>query len=205
MKKEYIGYTIIGIVAGLVMGFIVANWTTAAGGGQAAANRQPQGSVNSSSQNQELPPDHPPIPGGPQSEPPLPANHPPIQGAQPVPAPPLTGSGQAAGSATSMPSLDPLPAASREKRAEQEYKNIQLLKGVPADRVQAIMEHFKSALGVDCTYCHVENQFEKDSKPMKKVARDMITLTRNNNRAMGGAGQVTCFTCHRGQPVPPKS
>jgi hypothetical protein len=203
MKKEYISYTIIGIVAGLVIGFIIANWTASAGSGSRAANRQtPQASVNSSSQNQELPPDHPPI-GGAESEPPLPANHPPIEGAQPRPAPPLTGGAQAGGP-TELPSLDPLPATSRARRAEQEYKNIQLLKGVPADKVQAIMEHFKFSLGVDCTYCHVENQFEKDSKPMKKVAREMITLTRNNNKAMGGAGQVTCFTCHRGQPVPPK-
>lgn len=190
MKREEITYAVIGIALGLVSGFIIANlmWTGTVPTTQAARDAQRQASVNSSSGGSELPPNHPPVTPG-----------------ETVPAPPLPGS---AGSAepsgpTDMPPLDPLPASSREKRAEQEYKNIQMLKGVPAERLTPIMNHFKSALGVDCTYCHIEGQEERDDKPMKKVAREMIQLTRDSNKQMGGGARVNCFTCHRGQAKPP--
>ena len=101
-----------------------------------------------------------------------------------------------------LPSLDPLPGSSREERAEQKYKNIQLLKGLPSDRLMNVMFAFKASLGVDCTYCHIKDQFEKDDKPPKQVARKMITLVRDTNGKLGGAARVTCFTCHRGQIRP---
>ncbi|HVF91647.1 MAG TPA: c-type cytochrome [Blastocatellia bacterium] len=190
MKKEEITYAVIGIVLGLVSGFIIANlmWTGTVPSTQAARGTEPQASVNSSSGGNELPP-----------------NHPPVEPGQTVPAPPLPG--QPPPAAAEAPadslSLDPLPASSREKRAEQQYKNIRLLKGVPAEQLTPIMNHFKSALGVDCTYCHIKGQEERDDKPMKKVAREMIQLTRDSNKKMGGGARVTCFTCHRGQAKPP--
>jgi hypothetical protein len=209
MKKEYFTYIFLGIVAGLVTGFIVANWTTtsAVTGGRGSGTPQ-TASVNTSSQEQELPPGHPPVPGA-QTAPSqqLPPNHPPIDGSQTAGAPPLPMGSQPTsqpGGFVEMPSLDPLPAGSRETRAEQEYRNIQLLRGLPADRIPVIMESFRSALGVDCTYCHIQNQFERDDRPMKKVAREMIQLTRDTNTRMGGAARVTCNTCHRGQPRPPQ-
>jgi photosynthetic reaction center cytochrome c subunit len=101
-----------------------------------------------------------------------------------------------------MPSLEPLPPSSREKRAEQQYKNIQVLRGIPADRLQSIMESFSAALGVNCTYCHIKGQEEKDDKQAKQVARKMIRLTLDVNKQIGGLGRVTCYTCHRGQPRP---
>ena len=187
MKKEDITYAVIGIVLGLVSGFIIANlmWTGTVATTRAAQGSERQASVNSSSGGTELPPNHPPVAPG-----------------ETAPAPPLPGSAESAGP-TEMPPLDPLPASSRERRAEQQYKNIQLLKGVPADQLTPIMNHFKTALGVDCTYCHVEGQEELDSKPMKKVAREMIQLTRDSNKQMGGGARVNCYTCHRGQARPP--
>ena len=199
MKKEYIKFGLIGLLVGLVLGFIVSNNTYKAPTTTqtAAGANQGQASVNSGGPNQELPP-----------------NHPPIESGQTVPAPPLPDSpatpaaGETAsastGETTELPSLDPLPASSKEKRVEQDKKNIQMLKGLPADRLTPIMFAFKNALGVDCTYCHVKDQFEKDDKPAKQIARKMITLTREANAKLGGAGRVTCFTCHRGQPRPPK-
>jgi photosynthetic reaction center cytochrome c subunit len=62
---------------------------------------------------------------------------------------------------------------------------------------------FKSALGVECTHCHVKDHFDKDDKATKQMARKMITLTRNANAQLGGAARVTCYTCHRGQARPP--
>ena len=45
-----------------------------------------------------------------------------------------------------------------------------------------------------------------DSLYQKKVARRMLQMTQHINESwkdnhVGGTG-VTCFTCHRGQPVP---
>jgi len=202
MKKEYISYAVVGIALGLVLGFIVANWTQ-----KGITSNQPLAageSTGSSSVNS----------GGPTSE--LPPGHPPIDTANPTSAPPLPPGAEAdetaasaASSATSqggsveLPSLDQLPASSKEERTEHKYKNIQLLKGLPADRLMPIMFAFKSSLGVDCTYCHIKDQFEKDDKSTKQMARKMITLVRDTNAKLG-AGRVSCFTCHRGQPRPPQ-
>ncbi|MFP5265466.1 MAG: c-type cytochrome [Blastocatellia bacterium] len=200
MKKEYVSYAVIGIAVGLILGFIVANWTykgPSSAQMTAAPSDQSSASVNSGGPNRELPPNHPPIDSG-----------------QTVPAPPLPNTpaaGEAAagaspapaGETAELPSLDPLPPGSKEKRVEQDKKNIQVLKGLPADRLTPIMFAFKTALGVDCTYCHVKDQWEKDDKPAKQIARKMIGITRDANAKLGSAGRVTCFTCHRGQPRPP--
>jgi hypothetical protein len=61
---------------------------------------------------------------------------------------------------------------------------------------------FKASLGVDCTYCHIKDQFEKDDKPAKQTARKMIQLVRDTNAKLGSMTRVTCFTCHRGQTRP---
>jgi len=97
--------------------------------------------------------------------------------------------------------IDERLASSTELRAEKKYKNIQMFKGLPADRIESIMFAFKNSLGVECTYCHVKDQFEKDDKTMKQTARKMITIVRESNAKLGSA-RVSCFTCHRGQPRP---
>ena len=65
-----------------------------------------------------------------------------------------------------------------------------------------VMFAFKTSLGVDCTYCHIKDQFEKDDKAQKQTARKMIQLVRDTNAKLGTATRVTCFTCHRGQTRP---
>ena len=47
------------------------------------------------------------------------------------------------------------PALSVPKLAEEQFKNIQVLKGVPADQVFRAMQFITSSLGVECEYCHV--------------------------------------------------
>ena len=45
--------------------------------------------------------------------------------------------------------------------------------------------------------------YEKETNPMKDVAREMYTLTTNLNAKEKTVGNsVTCFMCHRGQVVP---
>jgi photosynthetic reaction center cytochrome c subunit len=56
-----------------------------------------------------------------------------------------------------------------------------------------------------CAYCHNVQNFAEDSKYTKIVARKMIEMTRHINgnwkNHVAETG-VTCYTCHRGNPVP---
>ena len=92
----------------------------------------------------------------------------------------------------------------QDKRpAEQVYKNIQTLKGLPAGRWTMLMTMFSRSLGVDCTYCHVANEFEKDDKPAKLMARKMLGLTGAIAREIyKGPTSINCYTCHKGKTQP---
>ncbi|HEU4388470.1 MAG TPA: c-type cytochrome [Blastocatellia bacterium] len=197
MSKEDIGYAIGGIVIGLVIGFLIANWTKAGvGAGAATSVSSSTGSKSVNTRPSDLPPGHPDIAGGSQpagSASSLPAGHPDIGAG---------GSGPAETAPVELPSLDPLPPGSKEKRVETDHKNIQVLKGIPSDRLEKVMFAFRAALGVDCTHCHIKDQWEKDDKPTKQTARKMIRMTRDANAELGAAGRITCFTCHRGQVRP---
>jgi photosynthetic reaction center cytochrome c subunit len=89
------------------------------------------------------------------------------------------------------------------KAAEQQFKNIQVLKGVPAEQVIPTMQFISSSLGVECEFCHVEQQMEKDDKKGKQTARKMISMELAINKAsFDEKTEVTCYTCHRGSPHP---
>ena len=56
-----------------------------------------------------------------------------------------------------------------------------------------------------CAFCHNTENWASDEKATKLAARRMFEMTRYINSAWAGhvnpAG-VTCYSCHRGQPVP---
>ncbi len=90
-----------------------------------------------------------------------------------------------------------------EKTAEQQFKNIQVFQGLPASQVIPAMYYMEAALGVQCSYCHVEKGFDKDDKEEKASARKMIKMVRDINQAnFDGRNEVTCNTCHHGQAHP---
>jgi Photosynthetic reaction centre cytochrome C subunit len=93
------------------------------------------------------------------------------------------------------------PAQPEDKPAEQVYKNIQMLKGMPASRLMPAMSRLTQSLGVDCAHCHVPDALDKDDKPAKQTARKMFEMVRTINTTLG-ANRVTCYTCHRGRPQP---
>jgi hypothetical protein len=63
---------------------------------------------------------------------------------------------------------------------------------------------FRTALGVECTYCHVQGDFASDDNPKKEVGRMMILMTRDiNGKFTDGKRHVGCYTCHRGATEPP--
>jgi photosynthetic reaction center cytochrome c subunit len=95
------------------------------------------------------------------------------------------------------------PASPQVRTAEQQFKNIQVLKGTPADQVVVGMHLIEGALGVDCEYCHVANDFPNDDKEPKKTARKMIQMVRDlNQNSFSGEQVVTCYTCHHGNAKP---
>jgi hypothetical protein len=94
-------------------------------------------------------------------------------------------------------------SAQDTRPAEQAYKNIKVMTGVPANEVMQSMHLIRTALGVDCTHCHVEGKFDLDDVPQKATARRMYTMVTDINRTQfGGRAVVTCFTCHKGQAIP---
>ena len=102
--------------------------------------------------------------------------------------------------------------AGRENQpAESVFKNIKILKGVPAGRLVNIMNMgFGRSLGVSCGFCHVPGKWDLDDKQEKNTARIMIAMVGTINRDYlakvpvdsGPAAMASCFTCHRGMPRP---
>lgn len=94
------------------------------------------------------------------------------------------------------------PAAA-PKLAEEQFKNIQLFKGLPADQLIPAMQFMTASLGVECEFCHVSGAFEKDDKKEKGFAREMIKMMWAVNKSnFDGKREVTCYTCHRGARDP---
>ncbi len=93
--------------------------------------------------------------------------------------------------------------AAGPKKAEEQFKNIQALKGVPADQVFPAMQFITASLGVECQFCHVEGAFEKDDKKTKQTARKMMEMMFAINKDnFEGHREVTCYSCHRGSTTP---
>jgi photosynthetic reaction center cytochrome c subunit len=87
--------------------------------------------------------------------------------------------------------------------AEQKFKNIQVLKGIPADQLIPSMQFISASLGVDCEFCHVQHAMDKDDKKTKLTARKMITMMMQIDTDNFKAERaVTCYTCHRGSVYP---
>ena len=96
----------------------------------------------------------------------------------------------------------------RAPMAEEVFKNVQVLKGIPVDQFMGTMGIFASALGKNCSECHgIESGgnwelYAKDT-PLKQTARRMVLMVKQINDAnFGGRQMVTCYSCHRVQARP---
>jgi photosynthetic reaction center cytochrome c subunit len=90
-----------------------------------------------------------------------------------------------------------------KKTAQQAFKNVRVLKNIPADDLIPTMEFVASALGVECDYCHDRKAFEKDDKLPKQTARRMMEMVLSlNGQSFQGERAVTCYSCHRGAIKP---
>lgn len=117
-----------------------------------------------------------------------------------------------------------VPAMARAQGGPpQHFENLQYFpKDIPRDSLIAHMRGFTRALGVRCTYCHVEDTtaaasggrerliFKLDDKPQKRKARFMLRMVDSLNHVVLAAlpdrrdppVTVACVTCHRGSPYP---
>lgn len=88
-----------------------------------------------------------------------------------------------------------------------QWQNVQVLTDVSAaefNRTMVAMTQWVSP-EAGCAYCHVNGDFASDSIYTKVVARQMLRMTRAINgdwTSHVGQTGATCWTCHRGQPVP---
>lgn len=106
------------------------------------------------------------------------------------------------------PQIDP-PARVRPggPRAGDVYENLKVLGDLSLAEFGRTMNAITNWVSPaqSCAYCHVEGNFADDSKYTKVVARRMLQMTQHLNadwKAHVGDTGVTCYTCHRGAPLP---
>ena len=91
--------------------------------------------------------------------------------------------------------------------AEDVFKNVQLLKGIPVKEFMNTMGFFSAATNLNCIDCHSPQSEDLAGyaidTPLKQTTRKMITMVDTLNKAnFGGQRRVTCFTCHRATDRP---
>lgn len=102
--------------------------------------------------------------------------------------------------------------AGREQQpASQVFKNVKLLKDMPAAAFLKNMdENYGRGLGMSCGNCHVLGKYDDDTRKNKRVARDMQEMTdyinsvrlANIKELDEDYVKVTCVTCHAGSGHP---
>ena len=109
--------------------------------------------------------------------------------------------------------LDSPADLAQADKAGDVYENVQVLGDLPEPQfirlMTAITEWVSPEQG--CEYCHnlsSEQGFADDGLYTKVVARSMLQMVRHINsnwpEHVAPSG-VTCYTCHRGQNVPPRT
>jgi photosynthetic reaction center cytochrome c subunit len=96
----------------------------------------------------------------------------------------------------------------KPRMADEVFKNVQVLKGLPVDEFMDTMGMISSALGLNCLDCHTSDadkswdRFAADTT-MKQTSRRMIQMVNALNKDnFRGVRAVTCYTCHRGDLRP---
>ena len=99
------------------------------------------------------------------------------------------------------------PATDGGPAATAVYKNVQVLTDVSAAEFMRLQTAITAwvAPKQGCAFCHAGTDYASDAVPAKLAARVMLRMTRHINsdwsNHVAQAG-VTCYTCHRGRPVP---
>ena len=103
---------------------------------------------------------------------------------------------------------EPLPEApAAGPKAKDVYQNVEVLGDLSTAEFVRTMNAITAWVSPEqgCGYCHVGNNFASDDIYTKVVSRRMMQMTQNINAEWQDHVKqtgVTCYTCHRGQPVP---
>lgn len=105
------------------------------------------------------------------------------------------------------PGLEQLEAGPGTPLAKDVYQNVQVLTDLNIVEFTHQMTAQANWIAPEqqCEYCHNLENFASDEKYTKVVARRMLSMTRDINinwQAHVKQTGVTCYTCHRGKPVP---
>jgi photosynthetic reaction center cytochrome c subunit len=96
----------------------------------------------------------------------------------------------------------------KPQMAEEVFKNVQLLRGIPVNEFMETMGFFSASLNMNCVDCHVEEAGADwaryaDDTETKQITRKMILMVRGiNSSYFGGKRVVTCYSCHRNGNIP---
>jgi hypothetical protein len=98
-------------------------------------------------------------------------------------------------------------APARPPMAEEVFKNVQVLRGIPVNEFMGTMGIFSAALGMSCEDCHRSGDTSwanyATESPRKQMARSMVAMMAAINKThFGGRQVITCFSCHRGADRP---
>ena len=99
------------------------------------------------------------------------------------------------------------PASPDGPKAGKTYQNVKVLGDLSVAQFTQLMVYMTNwvAPTEGCAYCHNPANLAEDGKYTKVVARRMIEMTQHINSGwknhVAETG-VTCYTCHRGKPVP---
>lgn len=103
---------------------------------------------------------------------------------------------------------DVIPQVGSEgPKASEAYQNVKVLGHLSVGEFNRLMVSLTNWVSPKegCAYCHALPNFADESKYTKVVARRMIEMTQHINAEwqphVAQTG-VTCYTCHRGEPVP---
>jgi photosynthetic reaction center cytochrome c subunit len=108
--------------------------------------------------------------------------------------------------ANQVPPADP-PQDPLGQKSSAVYQNVQVLGNLDAGEFLRLMAAITAWVAPEqgCNYCHNAENLADDSLYTKRVARRMLQMVEHINSTYAthvqGVG-VTCYTCHRGNPVP---
>ena len=99
------------------------------------------------------------------------------------------------------------PMGNSGPKAGTVYKNVKVLNDVGVGEFTRLMASITTwvAPTQGCAYCHDVKDMASDAVYTKVVARRMIQMVQHVNadwKPHVAETGVTCYTCHRGQPVP---
>ncbi|MBU2409121.1 MAG: photosynthetic reaction center cytochrome c subunit, partial [Gammaproteobacteria bacterium] len=102
---------------------------------------------------------------------------------------------------------DTPPASDAGPKAGQVFQNVRVLNDLSVGEFTRLMVSMTAWVSPaqGCTYCHAGNNMASDDLYTKVVARRMLQMTQHINadwKTHVADTGVTCYTCHRGQPVP---